>query len=382
MVVPPPLRTAALVIATLPIATIAARPLPGSEVPHAPAGFSIAVIAHVPRVRELAATPDGDLIAGTSGRDVYVIPGAEKQAGKPRVFATLPDAEAAGVALGGGYLFIGTNHGVWRVAFKSGDRSAEAPPERIAGVRRIDDGGHSTTSVAVAGTTLFAGVGSSCNACEERDPTRATIQRMDLDGRDMRAVAVRIRNPIALAVDPASKALWAGVAGQDELEHGHPYEMFDDVSAHGGVADYGWPHCYENRRPVEPESNCANVAVARVYFPAYETPIGAAFYPAHQRGAYAFPEAYRGGAFVALHGSWHQPPVPPRVAFVPMRGDDPLTAVDWNDPNAQWTPFLEGFQNADGDRIGRPTGVAVGPEGSLFVADDEAGVIYRVRPKE
>jgi glucose/arabinose dehydrogenase len=377
-----PIRTAALLIATLPVGTIAARPLPGSGVPHAPAGFAVAVIAHIPRARELAAASNGDLIVGTGGHDVYVISGAEKTPGEPQVFATLPDSEAAGVALGGGYLFIGTNHGVWRVPFKPGDRRAETAPERIARVRQSDDGGHSTTSVAIAGTTLFASVGSSCNACEERDPSRATIQRMDLDGRDAHPVAVHIRNAIALAVDPTSKALWAGVAGQDELAHGHPYEIFDDVSAHPAVADYGWPHCYENRRPVEPAADCAKAVTARAYFPAYETPIGAAFYPAQQGGAHAFPAAYRGGAFVALHGSWHQPPVPPRVAFVPMRGDDPLTPVDWNDPNAQWTPFLEGFQNADGDRIGRPTGVAVGTEGSLFVADDDAGAIYRIRPKE
>jgi glucose/arabinose dehydrogenase len=121
--------------------------------------------------------------------------------------------------------------------------------------------------------------------------------------------------------------------------------------------------------------------IPRVVFPAYNTPIGATFYPLHPTGKYAFPAEYAGGAFVALHGSWHEPLVPPRVAFVAIKGDEPLKPVDWSDPSAQWREFVGGFQRADESRIGRPTGIAVGPEGSLFVADDQAGVVYRIRPK-
>jgi glucose/arabinose dehydrogenase len=197
----------------------------------------------------------------------------------------------------------------------------------------------------------------------------------------MQAKAVHIRNPIALAVDPRGE-LWAGVAGQDELEHGHPYEIFDAVTRHPGVPDYGWPTCFENHRSAgSAGGDCAHQTVARVVFPAYETPIGAVFYPAHPTGRFAFPAPYAGGAFVTLHGSWHQPPVPPRVVFVPMRDGEPATPVDWSDPGKQWREFVGGFQRDDGSRIGRPTGIAVGTEGSLFVADDTAGVIYRIRPR-
>jgi glucose/arabinose dehydrogenase len=63
-----------------------------------------------------------------------------------------------------------------------------------------------------------------------------------------------------------------------------------------------------------------------------------------------------------------------------MRGDRPRRAVDWGDPTAQWSPFVGGFQVPGYGRIGRPSGVAVGAQGSLFVADDLAGVIYRIRP--
>ncbi|HEY4442512.1 MAG TPA: hypothetical protein VGN14_18805, partial [Candidatus Elarobacter sp.] len=84
--------------------------------------------------------------------------------------------------------------------------------------------------------------------------------------------------------------------------------------------------------------------------------------------------------FVTLHGSWHQPPVPPRVAFVAFHGNEPAKAVDWSDPSVQWTDFGSGCQLADGSRACRPTGVAVGTDGSLFVSDDENGAIYRIRP--
>jgi len=121
-------------------------------------------------------------------------------------------------------------------------------------------------------------------------------------------------------------------------------------------------------------------------FPAYSTLIGASFYSANQAGSHAFPAQYKGGLFIAGHGSWHTQTdgtfySPPRVAFVAMSGDAPATAVDWNDPTKQWVEFVGGWQSADNkSRVGKATGVAVGSKGSLFVADDQNGVVYRIRP--
>ena len=80
------------------------------------------------------------------------------------------------------------------------------------------------------------------------------------------------------------------------------------------------------------------------------------------------------------HDAGGVPVDPPHVAFVPFSGAAPARAVNWNDPTAQWNDFFTGFQHADGSRIGRVTGVAVGAQGSLFVADDQNGVVYRIRP--
>ena len=348
-----------------------------------PTGFTVTRIAEIDRARELAVAPNGDLLVGTSGGDVMIVPQAEGAPQPPHVFVHIGDAPAAGVALSSNALFVGSLFGIWKVPYHTGDLTAKRPAVRIAKVRTSGEArGHVTTSVTVAGHSLFASVGSSCDACDpELDATRATVQEMNLDGSQMHARSVRIRNAVALATNPGTQQVWAIPNGQDRLEAGHPYEIADPILTHGKTADYGWPHCFENRRKVDAKADCSKVAVPRVIFPAYNAPIGAAIYSQHPSGKFAFPAAYRGGLFVGLHGSWHMPLVPPRVAFVALEGDTPKTPVNWNDPTTQWQEFLSGFQDQQGKRIGRPTGIAVGPEGSLFVADDFAGAVYRIRPK-
>lgn len=365
-------------LALASVALLAPGPAGGMTVPP---GFTIERIATVPGARELAVAPNGDLIAGTNGTTVFLVPDAQGTPGAPVAFARIDDRPVAGVTFAGERLIIGAQFGVYEVPYRTGDRRTRASPHRIAAVRT--DGissDHLTTSVAVAGGRVYASVGSSCNACDPGlDATRATIGEIDPASGALVAKAVHIRNAIALATNPQTGTLWAGVAGQDELPRGHPYEIFDAVTLHPGVADYGWPFCYENHRAAGTR-DCAAQTVARVVFPAYSTPIGAAFYPLHPTGPYAFPAAYRGGAFVTLHGSWHRPLVAPRVVFVPMTGDEPQTAADWNDPARQWREFLGGLQSDDGTRSARPTGIAVGTDGSLFVSDDQTGGIYRIRP--
>jgi glucose/arabinose dehydrogenase len=376
------LRTAlalAVVALLAPAGVRAAAPPVGLTV--AP-GFIIERIATVEQGREITVAPNGDLFVGTSTNTVYIVADAQGNAAPAKAFTQLDDHPVAGVTIDGERMYLGAQFGVYELPYRDGDRTPRARPRKIASVRTSGIArDHETTTVAVANKRLYASVGSSCNNCDpDLDATRATIQQMDLDGSGMTPKAHRIRNAIALATNLQTGTLWAGVAGQDELPHGHPYEMFDPVTLHPGNVDYGWPYCYENHVSVGGH-DCAAQTVPRVVMPAYETPIGATFYPEHPTGVHAFPEAYRGGAFVTLHGSWHQPPVPPRVVFIPMNGDEPRTPVDWNNPNVQWKEFVGGFQNASGQRIARPTGIAVGPDGSLFVSDDQDGGIYRIRPK-
>jgi glucose/arabinose dehydrogenase len=333
-------------------------------------------------------------LVGTSGNQVYIVPDAESATpGTPAVFATVNDTFASGVAFSAKHkaIYIASNGAVWETNYTPGRRRAVGL-HRIAKVRtgpvtpHGDGDVHKTTSVAFSDTSdiLYISVGSSCNACGEVDPTRASILTLPGGKGALHKIATRIRNGIAATISP-SGAFWVGDAGQDDLPFGHPYEFLDDVSSHTPVADYGWPDCEEDHIAYRPTGRNCDVTVAPLAeLPAYSTIIGAAFYPLNEAGKYAFPRSYRGALFAAAHGSWHTDSkgyaAEPQVAVFAMHGDTPAIPVDWQNPNAQWRTFVGGFQQGM-TRIGRPTGLAVGTEGSLFVGDDQSGVVYRVRPK-
>ena len=334
----------------------------------------------------------------SNGTAIYLVPNADATSapGAPVAFTTPGETPAQGIAFDASScaIYLSSQHNVYEMAYADAQQSA-ASGTPIANVRKGsispnrpagDTDNHTSTSVGLAGGALYVGVGSSCNACVETDPTRASIQQMDPSGANMTTRATRIRNAIALTPNPATGTLWAGGAGQDDLPEGHPYEFFDAVTLHTGVADYGWPSCEENNVAYTAGADCAATVAPLIELPAYSTIIGAVFYPSGQAGAHAFPAAYRGGVFLTAHGSWHTNPdgtyvASPQVVYVPMNGDAPQTAVDSSDPTKQWTPFVGGFQLSDGKtRVARPTGIAVGALGSLFIADDQNGYVFRVRP--
>ncbi len=363
-----------------------------------PSGFTLTAIAAVPAARQLTALPNGDLLVATNGASVYLVPNADavNEPGAPVVFTTPGEGSAQGIAFDPGSctIYLSSQHNVYSMAYVDGQQTAESgmpianlrtgsiSPNRPPG----DTDNHTSSSVAFTGGTLYAAAGSSCNACAETDPTRAAIQRLDPNGANMAVRATRFRNAIAMTSNPATGTLWAGGAGQDSITEGHPYEFFDAVTSHAGVADYGWPDCEENHTAYVAGSACGNTVAPLIELPAYSTIIGAAFYPPSEAASHAFPANYHGGVFLAVHGSWHKTGSgtfvsAPQVVFVAMNGDTPATPVDWSDPTKQWKTFIGGFQLADGTtRVARPTGVAVGALGSLFVADDQNGIVYRIRP--
>jgi glucose/arabinose dehydrogenase len=149
-------------------------------------------------------------------------------------------------------------------------------------------------------------------------------------------------------------------------------------------ADYGWPYCYYDvdRRSLllAPEyggdgmmaGRCPDKTPPLMAFPGHWAPNGLLFYTGGQ-----FPAQYRGGAFVAFHGSWNRSPLPQagfRVVFAPFR---------FNKPVGTFTTFADGFAPGQGTgRVGqtthRPVGLAQGPDGSLYISDDAGGTIWKV----
>ncbi len=358
-----------------------------------PPGFYANIIARVPYPRELTSLPNGDLLVGGEGQDITIIPGADATgvAGAPGKFITLPEGQATSVSYApNGAIYAATTTTIWKIKYRTGDRF-ESNATAIARVRtgplapHSDGDNHKTTSVVASATALYVGVGSSCDACVEVDPTRAAVLKMDLNGLHSTTLATRTRNPIALALSWTG-ALFIGGAGQDKLKYGHPLEYFDSPMMHGpGVADYGWPNCEEkhvayNPLHTVPTPTCANTIAPAIEFPAYSTIVGAAFYR-RLRVPNAFPSGYNSGVFVTSKGSWHCcPSTPPIVSFVPMpNGMAPTVPVNWSNPFAQSKPFIWGWGTTSSTNYsGRPTGLAVGKNGSLFVADSR-GLIYRIR---
>jgi glucose/arabinose dehydrogenase len=209
---------------------------------------------------------------------------------------------------------------------------------------------------------MFVSIGSSCNICDERDPRRAGISRYAADGTGGQVFASGLRNAVGLAIQPGSGLLWATVNERDNQGNEIPPDLVTIVR---GGENFGWPTCQPPYAvPQDPGSACAGITPPTVGIQAHSAPLGLAFYTGQ-----SFPPDYAGDLFVAQHGSWNrQPPAAPKLLRIHFDGDRPVSAAD----------FLTGWQDADGNRWGRPAGVVVAPDGSLIVSDDQAGLLYRV----
>jgi glucose/arabinose dehydrogenase len=278
-------------------------------------------------------------------------------------------------------------------------------------VRDLPVSGHSAKSIVIGrDNDLYVNIGSLTNACqvENRKPaspgidpcteleTRAGIWRfaaMEKNQRQTRSArfATGLRNVVAIHFAPDGR-LYGVQHGRDNLSSNWG-EHFDDQANAEKPAEilvriaagdnYGWPYCYYDQdlksHVLAPEyggngktvgDRCDDIKQPLVAFPGHWAPNGVAMYDGRQ-----FPAQYRGGFFIAFHGSWNRAPLPQagyNVAFVPVRDGKPGT----------YEIFADGFAgvaNAQpGSAVHRPTGVAVGPDGSLYITDDAGGRIYRI----
>jgi glucose/arabinose dehydrogenase len=212
---------------------------------------------------------------------------------------------------------------------------------------------------------MYLSIGSSCNVCIEEDPLRATIVRYRPDGSEMQIHATGLRNSVGFDWRPGTGDLFATDNGRDLLGDDFPPCELNEIVA-GGF--YGWPFA-NGARQIDPDLGAGHEAeversVAPAHaFVAHTAPLGITFY----RGT-AFPEHYRGAAFVAQHGSWNRT----------TKSGYRVVALHWDaDDNIGESDFVLGWE-VDEQVIGRPVDVAEGPDGALYVSDDYAGAVYRV----
>ncbi|HVH09249.1 MAG TPA: PQQ-dependent sugar dehydrogenase [Gemmatimonadales bacterium] len=377
-----------------------------------PPGFCALVVAdQLGAPRHLVVAPNGDLFvaveAGRGSRGGLLALRDTAGRGKADVRETTGSEGGGGIALGNGAVYFGTSSTVYRYALRPERLSPVGPAEVV--VKDLPTGGHHVKNLALSpdGRTLFVNIGSGSNSCQEtdrsagspgKDPcpelaSRAGVWRFDAARRDQTEAqgtrfATGIRNAVALAFAPSGE-LYAVPHGRDQLgQHWSqfftiaesaetPSEEFIKVSE---GADFGWPYCYHDPElghlMLAPEyggdgkqvGRCKDKQEPLLAFPGHWAPDGLVFYTGTQ-----FPDRYRGGAFIAFHGSWNRAPLPQagyRVVFVPFASGKPVGTYE---------TFADGFwsEGAAGPKH-RPVGVAVGPDGSLYITDDAAGRIWRV----
>jgi glucose/arabinose dehydrogenase len=346
-----------------PQPAVTARPFRLDEL-QTPPGFSVTVFASLnvsPRL--ITFGPNGVLYAAARNAGTVV---AVRQGMEPvTVLAGLNGPHS--VVFRGNDMYIAVDDAVLRFRDAvTDDLVIRGTGERIV---RLPAGGQHSTRTAKIGPDdrLYVTAGSTCNFCLETDPRRAAMMQYDPDGSGELVAARGLRNSVDFAWHPVTSELWALDNGGDGLGNDEPPEEINVIRTGG---DYGWPDCIGDRRGVDwgqgaEPARCAETRGAEQEMQAHSAPLGIAFYTGAQ-----FPEEYRNDAFVAFHGSWNRDdPSGYKVVRVRAASGGAAGVED----------FLWGFLDPPSRTAsGRPVGVAMGPDGALYISDDYTGNIYRV----
>jgi glucose/arabinose dehydrogenase len=278
-----------------------------------------------------------------------------------------------GMALVGNSLFVANTDAVLRFPYSAGDTHIQAAGTQLVALPGGPINHHWTKNLIASadGRSLYVAVGSNSNVAERGmavEAERAAIWQVDVATGSHRIYASGLRNPVGLALEPQSGALWVNVNERDELGSDLVPDYLTQVQD-GGF--YGWPYSYfgahvdQRVTPQRPDL----VALARM--PDYALGAHAASLGLASSVGTSLPTAFANGMFVGQHGSWNRKPASGyKVIFVPFANGraQNLPAVD----------VLTGFLNAAGEAQGRPVGVALDRQGALLVADDVGNTIWRV----
>ena len=382
-----------------------------------PDGFCATVVADtLGATRHLTVAENGDIYAAVrnpdNGGGIVALRDADGDAKADRI-EYFGDTGGTGIGLRNGYLYFGADTFIERRAFTGDELVPSGTPETIVG-GFPEERQHAVKPFDFDGNgTLYVNVGAPSNACMEQMRTKgspgqdpcplletyggiwqysadATGQQHSPDAR----YATGIRNAVALTWNDAVDTLYAAQHGRDQLHSFFPDLYTQEESAELPAEQFhkvnegdtfSWPYCYydwmKEKMVLMPEyggdgeevGRCDQVKGPIQAFPGHWGPNAVQFYT----GADQFPDRYQDGAFIAWHGSWNRAPLPQegyKVTFSPFDGDMPA---------GEYETFADGFAGVDtlrnpGNAEYRPTGLAVGPDGSLYVSDDAQGRIWRI----
>jgi glucose/arabinose dehydrogenase len=352
--------------------------------PQAPAGFKVELYAgglNEPRLIRTA--PNGDLfVAMSSSNEILVFRGVGPD-GKPKQMEKFADglSQPFGIAFypagpNPKWVYVGNTDSVVRFPYQSGDMKARGPAEKLTdlpGGGRLRGGGHWTRDIVFSkdGTRMLVSVGSHSNV-DDSDTHPEELHRADVleftpEGQFVKVYASGIRNCVGEAINPITGELWCSTNERDMLGDNLVPDYITHVQEDGF---YGWPWWYmgphqDPRHDGKHPELKAKVITPDVLLQPHFASLEMNFYEGSQ-----FPAEYKGDAFASEHGSWNKANrAGYEVIRVPMREGK---------ATGEYEDFLTGFTTADGHVWGRPVGVTVGKDGSLFVTDDGSGSIWRV----
>jgi glucose/arabinose dehydrogenase len=365
--------------------------------PRVPDGFAVTAFATgLEHPRRLLVLPNGDVILAEQSKGHLTLLRDEDGDGKADWIQRHAEGFNGpyGLAWRDGAVLVADQDGIWEVPHRLGALrpgagaqnilAADVPAEQrkpttaLVGERMITKKGvfgivqgHANRHLAIdpKDGALFVGVGSSGNIGVEPE-IKASIQRFSPDGSSQTTFASGLRNATSLAFNPATGELYTVVQERDGLGD----RLVPDFLTHVQKgAFYGWPYSYIGQHPQpgfaqrQPEKVKAAVA-PDLLFEAHSSAMDVLFYDGAQ-----FPAEYRGDAFVALKGSWNRSqPTGSQVVRVPFKDGK---------PQGYYQNFASGFWISGQNRAevwGRPTALAVMKDGSLLIADDTGGTIWRV----
>ena len=338
----------------------------------APPGFAVSVFASgLKNIRIIAVAPDGTIYVSRRDQgDVLMFRDADNDGradGPPVTVASR--AGAHGLAIRDGKLYLATVKEVFVADI--------LPDGRLSPLTLIigdlpDAGQHPNRTLAFGPDgMLYISAGSTCNTCNESNPENATLLRASPDGKQRAIFASGLRNMIGFDWQPRTGELWGMDHGIDYLGDDEQQEELNKIEL---GKQYGWPHVYgaggiypQSTPPgdISKEEWKARSTPTVLGYTAHAAPMQLLFY----RGA-NFPAEYQGDAFVTMRGSWNRS-TPSGYEIVRVRfADGQAKSIE---------PFVGSFL-ADGGKthIARPVGLAMAKDGSLLMADDANGVLYRI----
>ena len=357
---------------------------PDGAWPKAPAGFKVDLYTTgLDQPRLIRTAPNGDLFVAVSySNKIMVFRGVDAN-GKPKEVSTFADnlSQPFGIAfypLGPDpkWVYIGNTDSVVRFPYKNGDLKATGPAERLAdlpGGGKLRGGGHWTRDIAFSkdGKRMFVSVGSHSNVDDPdthpEEYHRADVLEFTPEGKFVKVYAYGIRNCVGEAINPTTGELWCSTNERDMLGDNLVPDYITHVKE-GGF--YGWPWYYmggtQDPRHMgsHPELK-SKVITPDVLLQPHFASLEMTFYEGSQ-----FPAQYKGDVIAAEHGSWNKA----------ARAGYEVVVAPMHDGHAtgEYEDFLTGFTTADGHVWGRPVGVTVANDGSLFVTDDGSGSIWHV----